>query len=108
MDVQAQIAAAIGRRPLVPIPRLWPKDEEPYGWDAFDPFSRDIPGNTITDRLRHLFLNTVIRKSDGTFRDPRGLNFEQRALASLYAAMVGFDEEKVSLLYPDGIMPFRA
>jgi len=108
MDIQTQIVNAVGRRPAVPIPRLWPKDEEPYEWDGFDPFSRDIPGNTITDRLRHLFLNKVIRKSDGSFRDPRGLNFEQRALASLYAAMVGFDKEKVSLLYPDGEIPFRA
>jgi len=109
MDIQTHIMNTLGRRGDLRIPRLWPKDEDPYEPDAFDPFSQDIPGDTISDRLRYLFLNVVMRKSNGAFRDPRYLNFQQRALTSLYAAMIGFDKEKVSLLYPHGgEIPFRA
>jgi hypothetical protein len=69
---------------------------------AFDPFDERIPGSSVSERLRYLFLKVVIKDGDEwrTHSDA----MKVIALQSLYAAMVGFNKNNLSLLYPSGIM----
>ena len=87
-------------RPTKPLPSLWPEDKTPL--DAFDPFDADIPGGSVSDRLRFLFLKVVVQKSANEWRSPDAPQFRIFALRSLYAAMIGFNRDNIPLLYPNG------
>src|SRR5271154_198523 len=84
------------------LPSLWPPDNDPV--EEFDPFSNKYLGNNVTERLRYLFLEVIVRKSPDEWRSPDGDNMKILALKSLYAAMIGFNKDHLSLLYPSGVM----
>jgi hypothetical protein len=79
---------------------LWPEDGESV--EEFDPFDHQLPGDSVTQRLRHLFLWVVTRNSKKEWRQPDSDKIMIFALKSLYAAMVGFKKENLMLLYPSG------
>lgn len=86
-------------QPLSP-PTLWPDDERLVL--DFDPFEMHIPGNSLSAKLRYLLSRGIIYDIPGG-RTP-GHNMQLIALKCLYAAMVGFKKENLTLLYPNGKM----
>jgi hypothetical protein len=89
-------------RPLSP-PTLWPEDERLVL--DFDPFKMHIPGNSLSAKVRYLLSRGIIYDIPGG-RTP-GRNMQLIALKCLYAAMVGFKKENLTLLYPSGKMGTR-
>ena len=90
----------LGER-LPKLESLWLEDPEETAHDVhFDPFDPRLPGESIRDRLRYLFLNVVVKRRD-KWRAP-GKAMQIIALKCLYAALVGFRRDNVALLYPSG------
>jgi hypothetical protein len=79
---------------------LWPDDTTSV--DDFDPFDADLPGISVSERLRYLFLKVVIQNGANEWRSPDSPQFRVLALRSLYAAMIGFNRDNIPLLYPNG------
>ena len=82
------------------LPSLWPEDTTSV--DDFDPFDADLPGISVSERLRYLFLKVVIQNGANEWRSPDSPQFRILALRSLYAAMIGFNRDNIPLLYPNG------
>jgi len=80
---------------------LWPVTEDLL--DDFDPFETDIPGDTIRQKLRYLFVRGLIRKNEELWWAPNE-NLMIKTVKALYVAMVGFKKENLHLLYPSGTM----
>jgi hypothetical protein len=79
---------------------LWSEDTTSV--DDFDPFDADLPGISVSERLRYLFLKVVIQNGANEWRSPDSSQFRILALRSLYAAMIGFNRDNIPLLYPNG------
>lgn len=79
---------------------FWPEDTDLV--EEFDPFDIHLPGKTVSERLRYLFLWVVTRKFPDGWRRPDGDKMKILALKSLYAAMIGFNKDNLALLYPSG------
>lgn len=82
------------------LPSLWPEDSTAV--EDFDPFDADLPGISVSERLRYLFLKVVIQNDANEWRAPDSPQFKILALRSLYAAMIGFNRDNIPLLYPNG------
>jgi hypothetical protein len=78
---------------------LWSPSDSFSG--TFDPFAIDIPGSSLSEKLRYLFLKVVIQKSPNEWRSPDEDHMKVLTLKCLYAAMIGFNRNNLSLLYPD-------
>jgi hypothetical protein len=79
---------------------LWPKDT--YSVEEFDPFNVNLPGNSVSARLRYLFVKIILQRGPNQWRSPDVDKMKILALKSLYAAMIGFKKDNLSLLYPSG------
>lgn len=81
---------------------LWPDDERLSLGLVFDPFEIQLPGGTVSAKLRYLLSRGIIHDIPGG-RCP-GQTMQLIALKCLYAAMVGFNKDNLVLLYPSGKM----
>src|SRR3981189_2906326 len=81
---------------------LWPDDDQLQAGLDFDPFKGDLPGDTLPAKLRYLLSRGIIYDTPGG-RCP-GKNLQLIALKCLYAAMIGFNKDNLTLLYPNGTM----
>jgi len=81
---------------------LWPDDERVSLGLVFDPFEMHLPGDTVSAKLRYLLSRGIIYDIPGG-RCP-GQTMKLIALKCLYAAMVGFNKDNLTLLYPNGRM----
>jgi hypothetical protein len=88
------------------LPSLWREDPEivKEEFERFDPFDDQLPGDSVSERLRHLFLKVVLKNSRKEWRSPSGDAMKIIALKCLYAAMIGFNRKNLSLLYPSAEM----
>src|ERR1700737_4438686 len=68
----------------------------------FDPFTVQTPGISVSERLRHLLV-AVLRPAKDVWSPP-DLILKINLLKCLYAAMIGFNRDHLSLLYPSGKM----
>lgn len=84
------------------LPSLWPDDTDEA--QGFDPFDARIPGNSVNERLRYLFLKVIVQHRPNEWRRPECDKTKALALKCLYASMVGFDKDKLFLLYPSGTL----
>jgi len=84
-----------------PPPSLWARDNTSV--DDFDPFDANLPGTSVSERLRYLFLRVVLQNDRREWRAPDCPQFRIFALRSLYAAIIGFNKDNLSLLYPNGL-----
>jgi hypothetical protein len=81
---------------------LWPHDDQQQLGAEFDPFQIHLPAGTIASKLRYLLSRGIIYDIPGG-RCP-GPDMKLITLKCLYAAMVGFNKDNLSLLYPNGKM----
>ena len=81
---------------------LWPDDRQIQEGLDFDPFEMNLPGDTLAVKLRYLLGRGIIFDTEGG-RCP-GKNLQLMTLKSLYAAMIGFNKDNLTLLYPNGTM----
>ena len=80
---------------------LWTEDTE---MEEFDPFDVRIPGRSVSERLRYLFLQVIVQQRPNEWRRPDHEKTKVLALKCLYAAMIGFNRDNLPLLFPAGIM----
>lgn len=79
---------------------LWPTDTSSV--EEFDPFDVNLPGNSVSARLKYLFIKVILQRGPNQWRSPDGDKMKILTLKSLYAAMIGFNKDRLSLLYPSG------
>ena len=79
---------------------LWPEDTDLV--EHFDPFSSEVPGDTVSERLQYLFLYVIPLRTPDEWRQPDSDNMKILTLKSLYASMIGFNRDNLPLLYPSG------
>jgi hypothetical protein len=87
----------------IPSEPMWPEDEGSIDASEFDPFAFTLPGVSVTQKLRYLLSKGIIQPGPNTWRPPND-NTKLITLKCLYAAMVGFDKDRLSLLYSSGAL----
>jgi hypothetical protein len=70
----------------------------------FNPFERPIPGSCVREKLQWLFLEGILKDGHDWRKHRCREEIFPIALKCLYAAMIGFNENSLSYLFPSGRM----
>jgi hypothetical protein len=80
---------------------LWSEDIGSIDSFEFDPFAFRLPEASVSQKLQYLFSKGIIQPGPNKWRSPND-NMKLITLKCLYAAMVGFNKDNLSLLYSSG------